>query len=206
MRHSRAGALVSAIDSSRRHPREGAPVSGMESSRRHPREGARVSAIEPSRRHPRAAPAFAGVTGDPGARSVRCDAGSVPGMRCGRAGFGAGALRAALDARSLPAPSPTLLLLLYAQEQPRAQLGAVRIGCEPGAAFLLRDNSLAQPARFIADTSARRRGSRPGPSNAKARSAGKTALLDPRLRGDDDLGDSARPRPRFPAFAHWCPQ
>jgi hypothetical protein len=61
---------------------------------------------------------------------------------------------------ALPAPSPTLLLLLHAQEQPRAQLGAVRIGCEPGAAFLLRDNSLAQPARFIADTSARRRGSR----------------------------------------------
>jgi transposase InsO family protein len=102
MRHSRAGALVSAIDSSRRHPREGAPVSGMESSRRHPREGARVSAIEPSRRHPRAAPAFAGVTGDPGARSVRCDAGSAR-MRCGRVGFGAGALRATLDARSLRA-------------------------------------------------------------------------------------------------------
>jgi len=102
---------------------------------------------------------------------------------------------------ALAAPSPTLLLLLHAQEQPRAQLGEVRIGCEPGAAFLLRDNSLAQPTRFIADTSARRRGSRPGPSNAKARSAGKTSPLVPRLRGDDDLGDSARPRPRFPAFA-----
>jgi hypothetical protein len=41
---------------------------------------------------------------------------------------------------ALAAPSPTLLLLLHAQEQARAQLGEVRIGCEPGAAFLLRDN------------------------------------------------------------------
>jgi hypothetical protein len=87
---------------------------------------------------------------------------------------------------ALPAPSPTLLLLLHAQEQPRAQLGEVRIGCEPGAAFLLRDNSLAQPARFIADTSARRRESSPWPSAATARIAGQTALLDPRLRGDDE--------------------
>ena len=112
-------ALGSGLD-----PRLRARVSGITS--RHPRAGALVSGIDSSSRHPREAPAFAGVTGDPEARSARreaegrrlfgvfgrtdggvADAGSAPGMRCGRAGFGAGALRAALDARSLRARSAT---------------------------------------------------------------------------------------------------
>ena len=104
---------------------------------------------------------------------------------------------------ALPAPSPTLLLLLHAQEQPHAQLGAVRIGCEPGAAFLLRDNYLAKPARFSPDTSARRRGSRGEASThvtcRPPACAGVGDGLDSRLRGNDGMYV-------IPAQAHWCPE
>ena len=78
-----------------------------------------------------------------------------------------------------------------------------RAGTAPGAAFLLRDNYLAQPARFIPDTSARRRGSRGEASThvtcRPPACAGVGDGLDSRLRGNDGMYV-------IPAQAHWCPQ